>query len=52
MGLFGSLLSAPFKIVGGITEVVGESTGLEKLTNIISKPLDTLGDTLEDIDQD
>lgn len=51
MGLLGELLSAPFKIAGGITDAVGSVTGTEKLTNIATKPLDALGEALEEIDE-
>jgi hypothetical protein len=52
MGLFGDLLSLPFKVVGGVVESAGEITGTKKLTNIVSKPLDAAGDALEEIDED
>lgn len=52
MGLFGDLFSAPFKIARDVTEGVGEITGLEKLTNIVSRPLDAVGEAIEEIDED
>ena len=51
MGLFGELLSAPFKIVGAVTDGVGEVTGTRKLTNIITKPTEAIGEALEEIDE-
>jgi len=51
MGLLGDLFSAPFKIAGGITDAVGEVTGTKKLTNIVTKPLDGIGEALEEIDE-
>jgi hypothetical protein len=50
MGLFGDLLSAPFKIVSDVTGAVGEVTGTKRLTNIVSKPSEALGKSLEEID--
>lgn len=52
MGLFGDLLSAPFKIAGSVTGAIGDVTGTEKLTNIVTKPLDAIGDAFEEIDED
>jgi hypothetical protein len=51
MGLLGEILSAPFKVAGTIVESVGEATGTEKITNIVSKPLDAAGEALEEIDE-
>jgi uncharacterized protein YjbJ (UPF0337 family) len=51
MGLFGDLLSLPFKVAGSVVESVGEVTGTKKLTNIVSKPLDAAGEAIEEIDE-
>jgi len=51
MGLFGDLLSTPFKVASTIIETAGGITGTEKLTNIVSKPLDAASDALEEIDE-
>jgi hypothetical protein len=51
MGLLGDIISAPFKIVGAVIESVGEVTETKKLTNIVSKPLDAIGNVMEDIDE-
>ena len=52
MGLFGEILSMPFKVVGGITEAIGEVTETQKLTNIISKPMEAASNAIEEIDED
>jgi len=51
MGFLGDILSTPFKVAGAITEAVGDVTGTEKLTNIVSKPLDAAGKAIEEVDE-
>ena len=51
MGLFGDLLSIPTHVASVVADSVGEISGLKRVTNLATKPLEGLTKALEQIDE-